>query len=395
MRRLEGSRSFLPDRFDAILARMGLPIFVRRLNRRVRMPIETAQLLWTTGAFADPVGLAKQWLHRRLIKRVHRSLFDFRYATALLLAQRVGLLACLDAGPKSFAQAASHLDAQPRAVEALMRVLESQGMLSQQDGVFALSKAGRLLLSADSPHGITNMLELMSAQAEAFGQIVSGMRSGATPAALDIFDQSGSYQAFLDAVNAYLLLATRDLLSRIELGPIRDLIVGSMGVSFSAVVLERHPEARVSYGCLDHLVAEIPRLRDTYGVPPERVLGMHCHGGDPSEDRWGDEAFDLVMLTKKMILAPEQRMGEKFATKAFEVLRPGGVCIFWECLHTHGRPTPLPRAMEAVLDLGASPAGLVNTEQSFRELLARIGYGDIQVVPCLAGTTTFVVARKR
>ncbi len=371
-----------------------MPAIVRRLNRRVRVPIETAQLLWTTGALADPLGLAKQWVHRRLIKRVHRSLFDFRYATALLLAQRVGLLACLDEGPKSFAHAASCLDAQPRGIEALMRVLESQGMIEQQDGGYALSKAGRLLLSADSPHGITNMLELMSAQAESFGEIVTGMRSGATPAALDIFDEGGSYQAFLDAVNAYLLLATRDLLSRVALGPINDLIVGSMGVSFSAVVLDRFPQARVSYGCLDHLVAEIPRLRQQYGVPPDRVAGMHCHGGDPSEDRWGDEAFDMVMLTKKMILAPEQRMGEKFATKAFEVLRSGGVCIFWECLHTHGRPTPLPRAMEAVLDLGASPAGMVNTEQSFSELLGRIGYSDVQVVPCLGGTTTFVVARK-
>ena len=129
-------------------------------------------------------------------------------------------------------------------------------------------------------------------------------------------------------------------------------------------------------------------------MPEDRVAGCHSHSGDPTADRWGDEAFDLVFLTKKMILEPETRMGERFATKAFQVLRPGGVSIFWETLHTDDRPTPLGRAMEAVLDLGASPVGLVNTEAGITAMLSGIGYRDIEVVPCVGGTTTFVVGRK-
>jgi hypothetical protein len=101
-----------------------------------------------------------------------------------------------------------------------------------------------------------------------------------------------------------------------------------------------------------------------------------------------------VFLTKKMILQPEQRIGEKFARKAFDVLRPGGAAIFWETVHTDGMPTPLQRAMEAVLDLGASPGGLCNTESGLRTLLSEIGFRQIEIVPCLSGQTTFVVARK-
>jgi len=162
----------------------------------------------------------------------------------------------------------------------------------------------------------------------------------------------------------------------------------------SALLLERFPEAKVTYGCLAHLVREIPRLREDYAVPANRVTGMHAHGGDPSADRWGGESYDLVFLTKKMILEPEQRMGEKFAAKAFEVLRPGGAVVLWETIHTDFRPTPLPRAMEAVMDLIASPTGLVNTENGVRSTLETIGYKKVEIVPCLGGQTTFVIARK-
>jgi len=46
------------------------------------------------------------------------------------------------------------------------------------------------------------------------------------------------------------------------------------------------------------------------------------------------------------------------------------------------------------MDLIASPDGPLNEEHSLREMLARIGYRDVEVVPCLGGQTTFVVARK-
>jgi hypothetical protein len=234
----------------------------------------------------------------------------------------------------------------------------------------------------------------MTAQAAAFGEVPARLRDGHAPTALDIFADGSRYRAFLGAVNEYLDAAGRDLLARVDLGRVERFIVGSMGVSFSSLVLERHPEARVTYGCLEHLVREIPRLRERFHVPPERVDSMHAHGGDPSADKWGDERFDLVFLTKKMILQPEERIGEKFAHKAFEVLAPGGTAIFWETVHTDDRPTPIARAMEAVLDLFASPGGLVNTERSLSAMLRGIGFRSVEIVPVLSNTTTFVVARK-
>ena len=95
-----------------------------------------------------------------------------------------------------------------------------------------------------------------------------------------------------------------------------------------------------------------------------------------------------------MIRGGGRGVGERFAKKAFGVLRPGGVAILWETLHGEGRPTPLGRAMEAVLDLGASPAGPALTEAGLGRLLGGIGFRAVEVVPCLEGATTFVVARR-
>jgi hypothetical protein len=368
------------------------PLLVH-LPRRLRRPVETLTTLWSTGAFARPLELVSQWRHRDAFRRVQRALFYQRWANALLLAHQVRLFDALTA-ERTVDEVARACALQPRAVEALLRVVESQGLVARGRERWRLTPFGRHFLTRDGRHSIANLLELMAAHAAAFAELPSSMASGRVPAALDIFSEASRYPAFLDGVNEYLALAGRDLLSRLALPDVRSFIVGSMGVSFSALLLERFPTARVTYGCLPHLVREIPRLRARYQVPAARVDGMHEHGGDPTLDRWGDERFDLVLLTKKMILAPDERLGEKFARKAFDVLRPGGVALLWETVHPDEGPTPLLRAMEAVLDLGAGPTALVNTEGGLRRMLGDIGFSAVELVPCLNGQTTFVVARK-
>jgi hypothetical protein len=367
---------------------------IGRLPKPIRQPLEALRTLWRVGAFARPLEALEQFRHRHQFMRLQKSLFYHRYASALLLAHELGIFDRLAERARTPAELADGT-LNPNGADALLRVLEAEGLLARDgDGRFALTRFAALYLPRGGRHSLGGMLDLMSASASAFAELPRCLAGDETPAALDILSDGSRYRAFLGAVNEYLDAAGRDLLATIDLGEVRSLIVGSMGVSFSALVLQRHPEARVTYGCLEHLTREIPRLRQRFAVPPECVTGMHAHGGDPFADRWGDESFDLVFLTKKMILQPSERLGEKFARKAFQVLNPGGTAIFWETVHTDDAPTPIARAMEAVLDLFTSPAGLVNTESGLRALFLSIGFHGIDVVPCLGGQTTFVVARK-
>ncbi len=360
----------------------------------LRKSVRTVRMLWATGALRRPGELVDRWRHRDAFKQIEKALFYHRYAAAFMLGHELGIYDQLYAGGKRIDEIAEACGIHPRAAEALLRILTGEELLVRIGDEYQLSEFGRLYMAREGRLSLADSFDLMAAQALAFAELESGMKTGQVPAALDIFSADGRYQAFLNAVNTFLYYAGADLLQRIELPEIRSFILGSMGVSFSSLLLDRCPDATVTYGCLEHLVREVPRLRDQYNVPAERVAGSHSHSGDPTADRWGNEDFDLVFLTKKMILEPETRMGERFAAKAFDVLNPGGIAIFWETLHTDDRPTPLARAMEAVLDLGASPVGLVNTETSITAMLDNIGYRDIEIVPCLDNSTTFVVGRK-
>lgn len=370
---------------DAIRRTLPEPIG-RRFDK-----LETLQAL---GIFRDPLTLARQWRYRHKIAKLQEAFLWQRYVTAILQAHEAGVWPVLQRGPASPAEVAAAAGIHPRAAEALLYILEAAELVVRRRGKFAATAFAREYLAGQGPFSLAPMLDLLAAQAGAFGEAVAGMRSGTVPPGIDIMRADSRYRSFLIAVNAFLSFAAPDLLARLGLRRVEHAIVGSMGVSFSAALLDRFPNARVTYGCLPHLVREIPALTRQYKVPLSAIAGMHEHSGDPFADRWGDESFDLVFLTKKMILAPEVRMGERFAAKAFEVLRPGGAAIFWETLYRDRGPTPLPRALEGVLDLGASPTGLVNTERRMTRTLRDIGYQRVRIVPVMAGQTTFAVGFK-
>jgi hypothetical protein len=289
---------------------------------------------------------------------------------------------------------ANRCEVHPEAIRTLSKILAAQGWLTCKGDDIALTAFARDFFDSDGPMSARYMLELMATQAKAFPEVVEAMSTGVTPPALEVRNLDGSYQAFLTAVNNYLFWAGRELLQKTDLPHINSFIVGSMGVSFSAVLLEKQAQSRVTYGCLEHLVEEIPRLRHEFSVDPSRVIGMHAHTGEPGGDDWGSSNYDLVFLTRKMILEPSERIGEKFAKKAFDVLNEDGVAVFWEVVYSDIGPMALPRAMEAVFDLCTSPAARARSADEYRSFLTGIGFKSVEVVPCLGGQTTFLVARK-
>lgn len=366
---------------------------LRGARRRLSSPLELFRGLLAGDLGGQLVKLLLLARFRREHARLRASLVSFRAVLALLAAQRLGLLSAAREG-LSVEELATRCGIRPRAALTLLRILEAQGLVAPAGELWRLTDFADAFVAEGGPLTVAPLLELMGTFAGAFEELLAGMREGKTPARLDIFSPQGSPDAFLDGVNAYLDAAGRELLARLELPEVRSFIVGSMGVSFSALLLGRFPEAKVTYGCLPHLVERIPRLRRRYHVDPARVEGMHPHSGDPDADRWGEESFDLVLLTKKMILAPEEQLGQRFARKAFRVLRPGGALLLWEAVHPDGQVSPLPLATESFLDLAVSPTGCLLTRSELERLLGEIGFTGVEVVRCLGGETTFVVARK-
>ena len=350
--------------------------------------------LVATGALFQPQELLRRARFHREFAAVDKALFFHRYATILFLAQRHGLFDALSTETQAVASLAERIKLDVEPVETMLRILESQGWVDRSLRGVKLTAFGELFLNDETAYSGRPMLELMGEFANAYPQVEDALRTGVTPAALDVQNTNGSYRLFLSAVNNYLYWAGHELLQKATLPNIRSCIVGSMGVSFSAQLLRLFPAAKVTYGCLEHLVAEIPQLCQHYEVPPARITSTHTHGGDPQADEWGDESFDLVFLTRKMIVEPESEFGLRFARKAFDVLNPGGAVILWETVHPNRGKTPLPCAMEAVFDLTASPKAPSRTKKCFERLLSDVGFSNIEVVSCLGGQTSFVVGTK-
>lgn len=332
--------------------------------------------------------------HRSEFNDLKESLRKFEYFTAILIARDLGIFEALNDRAISIEVLANRCDAHPRAVSTIMRVLESRDLVERQGDLFALSPFGSDFLDPGGIVSVDPMLQFLSAFTGSYDEIVKGTRNGEIPSKLDVFEDEADYEAYLEAVNYYLDMAGRDFLTKVDLPEIDSFIVGSMGVSFSSLLLNEYPTAEVTYGCLDHLVDHIPALRMKYDIDSDRVKGTHRHSGEPADDDWGSNAYDLVFLTKKMLLEPEERMGEKFARKAYEVLDSDGVALFWETIHPDDEPTPFNRAVSGLLDLAASPSGFTLTERDFEGQLKRIGFSDVEYVYTLGDECSFALARK-
>lgn len=366
----------------------------RRLTGPIRRPIDGLKSLMAAVDLAELGELAGSPRDLARFAHLQGSFFNFRYLLSVLTAREVGLFCALEDGPMSLSELARGCQIHAQAARTLGRVLESQGLVSMEAERVRLNPFSARYLTAGGETSLLPVIDLLLTYARSFEQIIDGLRDGVTPEVLDVRNDGPTTDSILDSVNAHLAQAAAELLKRADIPEVRRFIVGSMGVSFSAELMRRQPAARVTYGCLDHLVARIPRLRRDYEVDADRVDGMHSHTGEPSGDRWGEEAFDLVFLTRKMILAPEDDVGEKFARKALDVLEPGGVAIFWEAVHPQAGPSPLGLSLETFFDLGMSPAAPLKTDAAFRRTLRDIGFDGVDYVGCLGGSTTFAIARK-
>lgn len=336
--------------------------------------------------------------HRHQHEELRDALQNYRFVLTLMLSRRLKLFERLSDGARTAEEIAMECGIAPQAAELLLRVLEATGVCVRRadtdQRLYGLSEFAYEFLIDEGTWSYAPLLDLLATFGGELEGLEEALHRGEVTGALDVFSDVAQIDAMLDAVNAYLDTAARELLTKIELPAVEHVIAGSMGVSFSAVVLERFPDSRVTYGCLDHLVQRIPKLRARFGVDPGRVVETHSHGGEPTADRWGEEAFDLVFLTKKMILSPSERLGERFARKAYDVLNPGGVTVLWEAVHPDEGPTSAAVALESMMDLGVSPTGCVLTHGGMKELLRDIGYRGVDFVPCMGGETSFIVARK-
>lgn len=240
----------------------------------------------------------------------------------------------------------------------------------------------------------TQDISFLWAQMKGLGYLPKIIREGKPSENLDIYNLEGDYASLLYGVNSFLYTATKELMRKFKFQNIRRIMVGSMGISFARNIQKAFPDVRVNIGCYPHLIKLVPDLIVKYKIPQTNIISMKDHEGKPSEDRWGDEenGYNLVFLTKKLSLRPLNEFGYEFLKKTYDVLTPGGYAVIWEAIvDESGTKGPIE---ETILDLLTSYTGKRWKENEIINYVKLFGFKSTQIVKCLAGRTTFLVAVK-
>lgn len=330
-------------------------------------------------------------------KRLGKWVADFHSLTALVMAHRLGIFDILQKEKTITREALTKkLKVKPKSLEVLLHALNALELLRFRNDKISLTAFGRSFLGEDAPYSLSAFLEFLSLQFYSMARLDETIKTGNPAKEADIFKPSKYSRAYLLALNRYLYYPAKMLFQKIGARKINDAIMGSMGVSTAAALLEANPRVKITFGCLSHLVKQIPELMKMYGVNKKSVLSMSNHSGDPEDDTWGKESFDLVFLTKKFLLHPEDGIGESFARKSYQVLNPGGKAVLWETFYPdHGGPSK-DVALFGLQDLIASRGGALYTRNAIRSFLKEVGFRkiDFHAFPLVFGDVEFCVAEK-
>jgi hypothetical protein len=336
-------------------------------------------------------------LHYPLFKELFHWVRGFQSLSAVLVAEELHLWDQVrdlkGVSPQDLSQ---KLGITPSAGEVLIRLLSSLRFLEMREGKVYPTPFSLLFLGRSAPFSLSPFLEFLSVEMVALSRLKESLLRKEPLEIANIFHPSPYMYGYLFAVNRFLYEPSFLLLKTIGTEGIRSAIMGSMGVSFASALSEMNREVRITFGCLDHLVKEIPNLLKIYPVPEHRIEEICSHEGDPGTDHWGKGEFDLVLLTKKFVLKPEEKLGERFAERAFRVLRPGGRVVIWETIYPEDGKVPKWVALNGFQDLIPSYGGAFYTQKKMEEILRKIGFlkVDFYTFSTSFGPAQFVVGTR-
>lgn len=336
-------------------------------------------------------------LNLKEFKRLGRWVADFHSLVALVTAHRMGLFDILQEEKRvTREKLTKKLKVREKSLEVLLHALDALSLVRFQKDTVTFTNFGKSFLGTNAPYSLSPFLEFLSLQLYAMSRLDETIKTGKPAKEADIFKPSPYSRAYLLALNRFLYYPAKMLFQKLGARKINDAIMGSMGVSFGAALLEANPRARITFGCLGHLVKQIPDLMKMYGVAQKSVISMSSHSGIPEDDTWGKEAFDMVFLTKKFLLHPDDGVGESFARKGYQVLNPGGKLVVWETFYPDNRKPNMETALFGLQDLIASQGGALYTRSTMRKFLKETGFRKVEFMPfpLVFGDVEFCIAEK-
>jgi SAM-dependent methyltransferase len=309
--------------------------------------------------------------------------------TGYWVSQAVGVIAQLGvadqlaAGPRGSDELARAVDAEPRALYRVLRLLASLGVFEEASpGSFGLTSLGETLTS-DAPGSVRNFAITETAPGHwlPWGRLLESVQTGRPMArealGMDLFDwyaqnpeEAGYFNAAMGNLSA---LAASELVRVYDVSAVRTVadIGGAHGVLLAAV-LGANPAARGILFDLPHVIATAEEAIAAEG------LSTRCElvSGDFFEAV--TEGADLHLL-KQIVHDWDDERATQLLRNCHRALAPEGTLLLVEMvIPPDNRPSPA-QAMD--LNMLVLLGGRERTEVEYQRLLQAAGFRLARVIP--------------
>lgn len=301
---------------------------------------------------------------------------------ALYVAARLGIADELRDGPRSAADVASAVGADPGATYRLMRALAANGLLKlRRDGRFSLTRVGQAL-RRDYDGSMAPMITMVGHPAhwEHWGNLLHAVKTGESAAeavrGMPVFDYLETVpeyaRVFNDAMTGVSAMAIDAAVPAYAFADHRLIVdIGGGHGALLAAVLKQAPDAR-------GVLFDLPSVIEGAGPELDRAgVADRCAKAGGSFFEAVPDGGDAYLM-KTIIHDWDDEKSLTILRHIRTAIEPGGKLLLFELVLPEGAP-PHP-GMLLDLEMLVHPGGRERTAGEYRDLLSRAGFRMTRVI---------------
>ena len=312
-------------------------------------------------------------------------------ARILQTALRLGIFEALDKAPQSAAEAAGHLDLEPRATELLLNALAALQILNKHKHDFALGDIARRYLVQSSPEYVGGMIRFEDSLWRCWEKLPEAIRSGAPARPANMYqDDPHETEIFINAMDS-LVKARGDaglLAHAFNWQKVANLLDLGAGPATYPIALCKQ------FANIQATIFDLPgtlRMTERYVRDAGMAKRIRLIPGDYRTDEIPGQ-YDVVFLSN-IVHGEDERTNEMLIGKLVRNLKPAGQIIVKDHILDDSRTHPPVGAIFSLLMLLTTGGGRCYSFTEIKGWMERAGLGQtwrIDLPPPL--TSSLVVA---
>jgi SAM-dependent methyltransferase len=316
-----------------------------------------------------------------LFGQVWDGLTAYQRGAALKTAIELDVFTAVGAGATTAAAIGARCAASERGIRSLCDRLVVDGLLTKQDGRYALASAAAMLLDRQSPSYIGSVMTFLGSPSitQAFAELTAAVRKGGTALPLE-GTLAPEHPVWVDFARAMAPVAgmTAALVANVLAPPAdaawRVLDVAAGHGLFGIALARQSPRIEVTALDWPNVLTVARENADAAGAGKQvRLLP-----GDAFTTDFGT-GYDLVLLTN-FLHHFDPPTCQRLLAKTRAALAPGGRAVAVEFVPDEDRVSPPEAAAFSLVMLATTPAGDAFTLREYDDMFRAAGFAGVELL---------------